>query len=88
MFALADSAAVAVEGRVRVDGEAFCQEQLAFVKGSKRDSASRIRALVEHGLGPVSLCWKSARELASFVHAACLTCSVELLRFHQADTAS
>lgn len=52
VFALSDFAPIAVEA-VRVGHKRLCQEQLALVKRSKWDSTSRIRAFMQHELGPV-----------------------------------
>jgi len=48
----ADFAPIAIEA-LRFGHECLSQKQFAFVKRSKRDGTSRIRAFMQHGLGPV-----------------------------------
>jgi hypothetical protein len=52
VFALANFATISVE-TVHVWRKRLRQEQLAFVKRSKRDGTSRVRAFMQHELDPV-----------------------------------
>jgi len=53
MFPPPELPPVPVERGAEVRRKSFCQEQLAFAKGTERNRAGGVCAFMEHGLGPV-----------------------------------